>query len=120
MKTKFAIALLSTSLLLSACSKSEEAAPAAPEATTAATPAATPAVASATGSGVPECDAYLDKVMACIKDKVPEAQRAAFEQGIEANKASWASVTDKAKLAQTCTSAMEQAKTSMGAMGCTF
>ena len=84
---------------------------------------AAPAAAGDTvtaGTGVPECDAYLEKVYACIADKVPEAQRDMMKQGIEQSKSSWAAVTDKAALAAQCKTAMDQAKASFGAMGCTF
>ena len=85
--------------------------------------AAAPAAAGDTvtaGTGVPECDTYLEKVYACIADKVPEAQRDMMKQGIEQSKSSWAAVTDKAALAAQCKTAMDQAKASFGAMGCTF
>ena len=85
--------------------------------------AAAPAAAGDTvtaGTGVPECDAYLEKVYACIADKVPEAQRDMMKQGIEQSTSSWAAVTDKAALAAQCKTAMDQAKASFGAMGCTF
>lgn len=99
-----------------------EAAPA--DATAAPAEAAAAPVAAAdtvtAGTGVPECDAYLEKVYACIADKVPEAQRDMMKQGIEQSKSSWAAVTDKAALAAQCKTAMDQAKASFGAMGCTF
>jgi len=80
------------------------------------------AVAAATvadgQTGVPECDAYLNKVMACIKDKVPEAQRAQMEQAIKQSSAAWTDMPDKAALAQTCKAASEQAKATYSAMGC--
>ena len=85
--------------------------------------AAAPAPAGDTvtaGTGVPECDTYLEKVYACIADKVPEAQRDMMKQGIEQSKSSWAAVTDKAALTAQCKTAMDQAKASFGAMGCTF
>ena len=85
--------------------------------------AAAPAAAGDTvtaGTGVPECDAYLEKVYACIADKVPEAQRDMMKQGIEQSRSAWAGVTDKTELANQCKTALEQAKTSFGAMGCTF
>ena len=85
--------------------------------------AAAPAAAGDTvtaGTGVPECDTYLEKVYDCIADKVPEAQRDMMKQGIEQSKSSWAAVTDKAALAAQCKTAMDQAKASFGAMGCTF
>lgn len=114
-------------LALSACKPADKpaeaaAAPAAEAIATAPAEAATPASADTAnaGTGVPECDTYLEKVYACISDKVPEAQRDMFKQGIEQSKAGWASVTDKTALAVQCKTAMEQAKASFGAMGCTF
>ena len=85
-----------------------------------AAPAAAASDTVTAGTGVPECDAYLEKVYACIADKVPEAQRDMMKQGIEQSKSSWAAVTDKAALAAQCKTAMDQAKASFGAMGCTF
>ena len=76
--------------------------------------------AIAVNTGVAECDDYLNKVYACISDKVPEAQRDMMRQGIEQSKAGWAAVTDKSALAAQCKTAMDQAKASFGAMGCTF
>ena len=117
-------------LALAACKPADKPADAAvPAADTAAAPAADPAADTAAApaadtvnasTGVPECDTYLEKVYACISDKVPEAQRDMMKQGIDQSKASWSSVTDKTALAAQCKTAMEQAKTSFGAMGCTF
>jgi hypothetical protein len=89
------------------------------EAPAAVAPAASADTVNAS-TGVPECDTYLEKVYACISDKVPEAQRDMMKQGIDQSKASWSAVTDKTALAAQCKTAMEQAKTSFGAMGCTF
>lgn len=72
------------------------------------------------GTGVAECDQYLEKVYACISDKVPEAQRDMMKQGIEQSKASWSAVADKTALAAQCKTAMDQAKTAYAAMGCSF
>lgn len=122
-------------LALAACKPADKPADAAaPAADTAAAPAADAAAAPAAdtvaaapaadtvnaSTGVPECDTYLEKVYACISDKVPEAQREMMKKGIDQSKASWASVTDKTALAAQCKTAMDQAKTSFGAMGCTF
>lgn len=117
-------------LALAACKPAEKPADATPAAEAAAPAAeapaapaaeATPAAPAANAStGVPECDTYLEKVYACISDKVPEAQREAMKQGIEQSKTGWSSITDKTALAAQCKTAMEQAKTSFGAMGCTF
>ena len=112
---KFSISVVAIALALSGCG-SKETAPAAD----AAKDAGGGAVAAAGVTGVAECDEYMNKVMACIDSKIPEAQRAAVKQGIDASKASWAAVTDKAALASTCKMAMDQAKAAYSAMGCTF
>lgn len=118
MKFKAVIALAALTMV-SACNKAE-----APKADDAAATAATPAEGgtstAAVDTGVPECDQYLTKVMACVKDKMPEAQRKAVEDSIAQSKSSWAAVTDKTQLAATCKAAMDQAKASYGAMGCSF
>ncbi len=128
MKTQLLILAAIGTLALAGCKKAETPATNAPAATPAAAPAAaaaevTPAPATDTvkaGTGVPECDQYLEKVYACISDKVPEAQRDMMKQGIEQSRSAWAGVTDKTELANQCKTALEQAKTSFGAMGCTF
>jgi hypothetical protein len=133
MKLNALFLVAAATLALAACKPAEkpaeetptaETAPAAEVAAPAAEPAApapTPVADTATAStGVPECDTYLEKVYACISDKVPEAQRAAMKQGIEQTQSGWSTVTDKTALATQCKTAMEQAKTSFGAMGCTF
>ena len=113
-----------TTLALAACKPAEEATPVA-DAPAVEAPAATEAVAATTdtveaGTGVPECDQYLEKVYTCISDKVPEAQREMMKQGIEQSKAGWAALTDKTALAAQCKTAMDQAKTTYAAMGCSF
>lgn len=113
-----------TTLALAACKPAEEATPVA-DAPAVEAPTATGAVAATTdtveaGTGVPECDQYLEKVYACISDKVPEAQREMMKQGIEQSKAGWAALTDKTALAAQCKTAMDQAKTAYAAMGCSF
>jgi len=114
-----------TTLSLAACKPAD--APAVETADSAAAPVETvpvePAVTTAAidaGTGVAECDQYLEKIYACISDKVPEAQRDMMKQGIEQSKASWAAVTDKAALAAQCKTAMDQAKSAYSAMGCSF
>lgn len=80
------------------------------------------AVAEGDSVGVPECDDYLTKYMACVSDKVPEAARAQFEQSLTTTREQWkqaaATPEGKASLAQACTTAREQAKTALGAFGC--
>ena len=115
-----------TTLALAACKPADDATPPADApaveapAVTDATAAATPADTVDAGTGVAECDQYLEKVYACISDKVPEAQREMMKQGIEQSKAGWSAVTDKTALAAQCKTAMDQAKTAYAAMGCSF
>lgn len=72
--------------------------------------------------GVPECDEYIGKYTSCIKDKIPEANRAAMEQGLNTMKDAWKKAAEteagKAGLANACKMAMDAAKKSMGAFGC--
>jgi len=125
-KTQLLILAAIGTLALAGCKKADtpatDAATNAPANATAAaevTPApATDSVKA--GTGVPECDQYLEKVYACISDKVPEAQRDMIKQSIEQSRNAWNGVTDKAELANQCKTAMEQAKTMYGAMGCTL
>ncbi len=91
----------------------------------AAKPAAAPA-APAGGSefGVPECDEYLNKYMACVDSKVPDAARGMMRQQLEASKASWKQAAStpegRAALASTCKQALEATKQAMAAYGCTW
>ncbi len=78
------------------------------------------AAAGGTSSGVAECDDYVNKVMACIDSKVPEAQRAMVRQTVDQAKQQWAAIPDKAALANACKMASEQAKTTFAAYGCTM
>ena len=124
MKTQLLILAAIGTLALAGCKKADTPATDAPAAAPATAAAeVTPAPATDTvkaGTGVPECDQYLEKVYACISDKVPEAQRDMMKQGIEQSKSAWNGIADKTALAAQCKTAMEQAKTSFGAMGCTF
>lgn len=131
-------------LALAACEKQAEpakpAAPAAPATAPAAAPAATtpppaapaapatetPAAAApvtADSVGVPECDNYISKYLACVSGKVPEASRAQLQASLDQMRTAWkqAAATDagKASLAQACTAANDAAKQSMTAFGCT-
>ncbi len=119
MKSRFA--LIAGVALLAACSQGakKEEAPAG-DASAAAGAAETTAKVADGVTGVPECDDYLNKVMACIKDKVPESQRASLEQAINQSKSQWAAAPDKAALAQSCKAALDKAKASYSAMGCQF
>lgn len=90
----------------------------------AAPPATTTATIADGDFGVPECDAYMKKYVACIDGKVPEAARAMLKQGLDQTKAAWkqaaATPAGKASLAQACVQAETQAKQAMGAYGCAW
>jgi hypothetical protein len=81
--------------------------------------------AAATGAesvGVPECDEFLNKYEACVKDKVPAVARSQIEQSIkqmrESFKQAAAHEASKTTLAQTCTQSLETTKTAMASYGC--
>ena len=97
-----------------------------PPATTAMQPAA-PAAGHAVAAGdfgVPACDQYMRKYMACVDSKVPEAGRAMMRQSLEQTKAAWkqAAATQQGRdgLAMACAQAETGAKQAMGAYGCTW
>jgi hypothetical protein len=74
--------------------------------------------------GVPECDHYLNKYVACIESKVPQASRAMMMQQLEQTKAAWKQAAStpqgKASLAQGCTQAEAAAKQALSLYGCSW
>jgi len=127
-KSKFSLLLLvavSTVLMIS-CAKSETTTNRAATSTApAASPAATTTTASNTGEiGVPECDAYLKAMEACVHDKVPAAARQTFETTLANSKKLWhdqaANPQTKSALAAACKTAHDNARTTMKAYNCTF
>lgn len=122
MKTRILAAAVLAALAVAGCRKADT--PAEPAAPAAPPPAAaTPAPAANTGSasiGVPECDQYLEKIYACLSDKLPEAQRDMVKQNIERSRNAWQGSTDKTAIAAQCRTALEQARASFGPMGCSF
>ncbi|MDQ2745848.1 MAG: hypothetical protein M3T96_01135, partial [Acidobacteriota bacterium] len=72
--------------------------------------------------GVPECDEYLDKYEACIKTKVPEAERGALIAPFEKQRQGWqiaaTNQTAKAALPGGCKVAMATAKQSLAKYSC--
>lgn len=88
------------------------------------TGAAVAPAAAAAEFGVPECDEYFKKYLACIDTKVPEAARAQVRQSLDQTKATWkqaaATPEGKSALAMGCTQATATAKTAMSAYGCTW
>ena len=89
---------------------------------TAATPAST--TTSAAVTGVAECDEYISKYEACVKDKVPASMRAQMQATLDASRNAWKTAAStpqgKATLAKTCTDALAAARQAMGSYGCTF
>ena len=74
--------------------------------------------------GVPECDDYMTKYLACIDSKVPESVRPSVKQSLEQSKAAWkqAASTPQGRegLATACKAATDAAKASTAAWGCTW
>ena len=118
MSRLFSTLFISSALFLSACSG--EGAEKKEGATVEAASSGELAQTAAGATGVPECDEYLTKVMACVEDKMPAEQKDMLKKALDDSKASWAQVTDKTQLANTCKQAMDQAKASYSAMGCQF
>jgi hypothetical protein len=127
----FGLVAAAAAITLAACSGGEKPAATPPPATTAPAasappPAATTAATATAGAefGVPECDDYLNKYLACIDSKVPEAARATVRQSLEQTKVQWKQAAStpegKAGLAMGCKAAADAAKTAMQAYGCTF
>jgi hypothetical protein len=129
MKTSAIRGLAVTMIAAAAAGCSGDATPPPPATTMAAQPAATaPAAGAATAGtsdfGVPECDSYIRKYLACVDTKVPADQRAMVRQSIEATQAQWkqAASTPQARqsMAATCVQAEAAAKQAMASYGCTW
>jgi hypothetical protein len=100
-------------------------APATTMAQPAAAPATTaPAMAASGDFGVPACDQYMKKYMACVDSKVPEQARAMMRQSLEQTRAAWkqAAATPQGRdgLTMACAQAETAAKQSMAAYGCAW
>lgn len=97
-------------------------APAARSTATTMAPAATTVAAG--DFGVPACDGYMKKYMACIDSKVPEQARAMMRQSVEQTRAQWkqAASTPQGRdgLTMACTQAEAAAKQATAAYGCTW
>jgi len=76
--------------------------------------------------GIPICDEFLNKYEACVKDKVPAAQKASLVDSINQMRSSWkqiltSSPDSKGDLESTCKQSMESMKAALsGTYGCTF
>ncbi len=91
-------------------------------ANTSASPASTGTTGTGTTIGVAECDNYLEKYEACLRDRVPETVRATFRSSIETQRTSWRNAAStpegRAGLAQACRAATDAARQSMAAYNC--
>jgi len=119
--------ILVVAVLMVGCAKSESTTNKDATAPATSKPATSPATTTASSSdsiGVAECDAFLKSYEACVKDKVPEAQRATFNTGLAQWRKSWHDLAQnpqtKATLASICKTQLDNAKQSMKAYGCTF
>lgn len=126
-KTLLVLTLFTLIVGVHACTKKEESAAPTPgeEKPAAEAPAKGEATGSTAGQiGVPECDEYISKIQKCVADKVPDAAKDMLKQGFEKNIEAWkaaaATPQGKAGLAMACKTALDTAKTSMGAYGCEF
>jgi hypothetical protein len=74
--------------------------------------------------GIAECDDFITKYDACVAGKVPEAQRAQYQNAIKQWRDTWRELAKnpmtKGTLASACKQAAEQAKTSMKEYNCSF
>ena len=92
-------------------------APAVPDAP--ATPAAAPAAPTTASADLPpECNAYVEKVNACVS-KQSGAAADTIKAGMEQTKATWASMgADKAALGNACKAASDNFDAQAAAMKC--
>ncbi len=98
---------------------------------TTATPPTTPPIvgssiepaAASLEVGIPECDEFLRKYSACLRDHVPEAARKAALEALDQSAKSWREVAagpGRDALSKACTAAAEATKDATAAMGCTW
>ena len=124
-----------TGLLVLSCSKADtnrNANAMAPSNSTAPVPAGSVSTNKNTNStaataekiGVEECDAFLTAYESCITSKVPEAQRAQYQNSISQLRSSWKKLADnpttRGTLAAACKTTHDTTKAQMKAFNCTF
>ena len=126
-----------TGLLVLSCAKAPEtnrnANATAPAGSTAPAPAATVstnkngndgATATAERIGIEECDSFLTAYDNCVSTKVPEANRAQYQQAITSWRTSWKRLAEtpatRATLASVCKNQLETARAQLKAYNCTF
>jgi hypothetical protein len=128
MKWESAAALVAAALVTAACADSKPAAPPATTAPAASVAPATTAPAATTAAaaefGVPECDEYMTKWLACVDSKVPAEMRGTYKAAIEQSKASWkqAAATPQGKqgLAMACKQSLDATKQALAAYNCSW
>ena len=82
--------MLAIALATLACGGEQAPPPPATTAPAATAPTMAPAATVAAGDfGVPACDSYMKKYMACVDSKVPEQARAMMRQSLEQTKMQW-------------------------------
>jgi hypothetical protein len=116
--SKGLLAVVAVAGLLAACS----AGPKQAASESKAAPGSAAVAVSAGDFGVPECDSFMKKYIACIDSKVPDAARGPFRQAMEQQKTALQQAAStpqgKAALAEACTRAEATAKQSMSAYSC--
>ena len=128
MKWESAAALVAAAFVTAACAETKPAAPPATTAPAATVAPATTAPAAATVApsefGVPECDEYMTKWLACVDSKVPAEARATYRAAIEQSKSQWkqaaATPQGKQSLAMACTQSLTATKQALAAYNCTW
>jgi hypothetical protein len=127
MKWESAAALVAAALVTAACADSKPAAPpatTAPAATVAPATTAPAATVASSDFGVPECDEYMNKWMACVDSKVPAEHRATYKSAIEQSKTSWKQAAStpqgKQSLAMACTQQLAATKQALAAYNCSW
>jgi hypothetical protein len=81
--------------------------------------------ATVTSFGVPECDTYVTKYLACVEGKVPADQKDKLVEAFEANRAKWRAMSTTKEgamaLSVTCKAASEKAREALSVdYGCEF
>jgi hypothetical protein len=76
------------------------------------------------GVGIAECDDYLAKYSRCVDGKVPADQRKVFEESLARMRAAWKTMAAdpgaRPGLGQSCSLALETARSSLQQYGCAW
>lgn len=121
---KSRISIVGVIVFAAAACGGQATAPPATQPPASAAPMTTAAAPAGAEFGVPECDAYINKYLACIDSKVPEASRPMLRQQLDQTKDQWrlaaSSSEGRASLAVGCKAATDGAKAALAAYGCSF